>query len=159
MAGWIRRRRKSFSFQDSTNTDDKDVNDILESDDEDEDVDVDYGGCEHAIGNTAKCIFRSSFTTAPPTNVHVIQEPLPMDEEIVEALRSMGDTGAGGGIFKAKNASSVPNLPNDMSMSSPQPSRQRDSIDEDASYNFGLRPELRTKASQVGSSRNHRRSW
>jgi hypothetical protein len=36
MAGWIRRRRKSFSFQD-TNTDDKDVNDILESDDEDED--------------------------------------------------------------------------------------------------------------------------
>jgi hypothetical protein len=55
-----------------------------------------------------------------------------MDEEISrESVEIDSDTGAGGGIFKAKNASSVPNLPNDMSMCvTPQPSRQRDSIDE-----------------------------
>jgi hypothetical protein len=100
-------------FIPDTNTDDKDVNDILESGDEDEDGDVDYGDASTLSVTLPSVSSLQIFLHRP--NECARNSGTTSDGWSVEALRSMGDTGAGGGIFKAKNASSVPNLPNDMS--------------------------------------------
>jgi hypothetical protein len=121
--------KNPFSFHDTTNTDDKDVNDILESDDEDEDVD---GIMVDASTLSVTLPWSSDLPSPPPppTNVHVIQEPLPMDEEISrESVEIDSDMAREAESSRQRMLPASQICRTICQCASPQPSRQRDSID------------------------------